>query len=401
MIKIVIPHMPHDGQVFHRAVVPTLMLRHSKMASIGYYAPGQILNFPMAGDQSVMFLQMPSDLEVFLKYIHITKRNNPKLRLWFDISDALWAADGPWQAGDFYKTIDFHKILGLFDIVTTTTPYLAEAIKEKYGVEKVHVMPNYVAVPNEIKRSDDAKPFMWFGSVSHDDNLGILMDSLDDELRPLVHFRGSTSRYGIQEEVVLPHDMLSYIAHHCKEALVIPLKNTEFNSYRSAMKLAMAGILNLGVIMTKGVCKDAEGWPAIFVDDIADGMRQWLAMSDKEKEKHKALIREHALKHTADRPENVQHVAEIFGAVVPKRVRSGDCKLLGAHEHQCVGDPPTGHVVFAMPGANFDLFEGKATIEMKPGFVASKLTWGDYDHWLQFAPYFLDGSVFGEQEHAE
>jgi len=103
----------------------------------------------------------------------------------YDVDDWLFAMPPSWPAYDYFFTrgtghptnaIGFYeRLLGLADVVTTTTSYLAEKILKKFPKADVRVLPNFIMAGDwdtmsRLEHNLDGPVLGWFGTGNHWDD---------------------------------------------------------------------------------------------------------------------------------------------------------------------------------------------------------------------------------------
>lgn len=152
------------------------------------------------------------------------------------------------------------------DLVTTTTPILADKFREINS--KVEVLPNYIDLdiwkPCEfIKKDGNEIRLYWAGGSSHYEDwcmlsgaLPVIMNKYKNVKLVIMGHQFKGALKGIPEDRIEFHRWVKTPAHPFKTILnrpdisLIPLKQTEFNESKSSIKWVEMGALGVPSVST-------------------------------------------------------------------------------------------------------------------------------------------------------
>lgn len=175
--------------------------------------------------------------------------------------------------------------LGIADLVTTTTPYLAEKLKE-YN-KNVFVFPNYMNMHRwdlpTLKNTSDRVRIGWAGSITHLNDIKMIQEPLQRVLNEfsnaqlvLVGDPRMKDLFTGNVEVMLgvPFDSYPTRLHGLRLDIgLAPLVDNEFNRCKSNIKW-----MEYSIAKTPGVFSRHVYWQKNFEDKlgfIADTQEQW------------------------------------------------------------------------------------------------------------------------------
>jgi len=188
-------------------------------------------------------------------------------RLILDIDDLMWAPD--WDV--FKKSWDpatldrLQSNITRAHVVTTTTPRLAQRIREWTGHPNIHVCPN--TVPAWLLARPMPEPYLqtvgWQGSSSHKNDIGSTIRNLERFLagHPDWKFRhyGHTQPPQPQVESFPWNNSLDEYWQTVSMQLGIgPLRDTEFNRCKSPLRAVEYAAL--GIVAVLPACPTYDGW---------------------------------------------------------------------------------------------------------------------------------------------
>lgn len=164
-----------------------------------------------------------------------------------------------------HKRKIFERCLALADVITATTPTLANLFTEKareFGNDaKAYDLPNCLDLrrwmPVEIKHQDVR--ILWQGGASHQPDLKVIQEALEIVCKKFpqvklvfggLHFPGITANID-PKQVEAYDNWTEYTAHPYRMALfgadinVVPIENIYFNSFKSDIKVSEAAALGI------------------------------------------------------------------------------------------------------------------------------------------------------------
>jgi len=166
-----------DAASYYRILCPFSILKYRGLpVTIGRPSIQEI------EDYDVLWLQQHADAETEV-LARAYKEAGKKIV--YDVDDWLFDIPPSWPSYDFFfargsgnakNPIGFYeRLLRMADVVTTTTPYLAQKIRARFPGADVRVLPNYILAGDwdtiePVKHHLDGPVLGWFGTGTHWDD---------------------------------------------------------------------------------------------------------------------------------------------------------------------------------------------------------------------------------------
>ena len=179
-------------------------------------------------------------------------------------------------------------LLKVADLVTTTTPHLAEVLKK--ANEHVEVLPNCLDMElwgqEPLKSTSDQVRIVWAGSATHREDMRMVKPAIMEILAkyPNVKFlycgdgeiwRNKLFEDHPQTEYVEPTDVDNWPAKFRSlqaDIAIAPLLDTEFNRAKSNLKFLEAAAYKIPMVCS----------PTVYSDTLTDGKECLIARTPKE-----------------------------------------------------------------------------------------------------------------------
>jgi glycosyltransferase involved in cell wall biosynthesis len=215
------------------------------------------------------------------------RRWKPRHRLVYEVDDDVYSVDrANWLAHRVYRwqvpvEVTRH-VAQVADLVTCSTPYLAEVQARETGHANIVVLPNYLdeAVFDVVRPRRERLVVGWAGGASYLREVSMIA-------RPLARFfaRNPHAEFhmvGQDFRGVLPFacrwtdwlpDVLDYYRALDFDIAVAPVADTEFNRSRSNVKVLAYAALGIPVVASDAEC---------FRDFVLDGVTGFLVRREHE-----------------------------------------------------------------------------------------------------------------------
>ena len=201
-----------DAASYYRIGAPFSLLKYRGVdAEVGIPAINESEKF------DILWLQMHADAEAELLarvYKDLGKR------VVYDVDDWLFDLPPSWPAYDHFfergtgkgtNRIGFHeRLIRMADVVTTTTPYLAGKLRERFPGADVRVLPNCILAGDwdtlrKASNNLDGPVLGWFGTGNHWDDWTEIAQPVADALEEV---GGYLALMGAPELITsLPHKL--------------------------------------------------------------------------------------------------------------------------------------------------------------------------------------------------
>lgn len=222
-----------------------------------------------------------------------------------------------------HKMTDAHftiqQTMKIADMITTTTPYLADKLRE-YN-EKVVVLPNYMDMKRwdgEIQINDtDEIRVGWMGSITHYDDIKLIEKPVKDVLREHpevklilmgdVRFTDLFKGYNVEVRLGVPFDVYPQILRALRIDIgLAPLVDNEFNRCKSPIKTYEYALINaLSIVsdvepyknsLAHAKCKTEKEWYYALEELISKphGYRSMVAKVKRRNLMDKLSLEKHA-----------------------------------------------------------------------------------------------------------
>ena len=267
--KILLHPANESASAFYRLLAPAATLR---MEGYGTTVAKAVFltteELKIAAPDVVVFQYQYSDAQI--SAIKRYRKALPKATLVYDLDDLLWevSASNP-AAGSIPSDIKSRvkKAMGLCDVVTTSTPYLASVLRASTRHKDIRVLPNYLPARfiNEAENGrrtsqiqpNPSKPRVGYaGGDSHADDIAFLKDVIV-EMADSVNwvFMGhlpegvEATDPNIEFHPAVPlADYPGALGGLNLDLAIAPLQDNEFNRCKSPLKVLEYGACGYAVL---------------------------------------------------------------------------------------------------------------------------------------------------------
>jgi len=282
---------------FYRCILPALAIRERSTKVSAHVA--QIGSAREALDYDVIVIQMthtPQTIQFAKKLKELGKK------IVFEVDDVYDRVEAwhDYQQRDFDLDL-FYQMLGIADVVTVTTKYLASHYRE-HTREEIVVLPNYV-LKHEFPRAsaDPHEGFrvLWAGSPSHFGDLAVVGRALSafaiahPDVK-LVFFGRKPVEFHASDKQIEFHDWTDFkeypnkLAALAGDVAIAPLADVPFNYGKSNLKLLEYGACGYPIIASNvGPYKETGQGRVVLCDkesDWTDALEAMYARPDVRKE---------------------------------------------------------------------------------------------------------------------
>ena len=211
----------------------------------------------------------------------------PKHRLVYEVDDDVYSVDpANWLAHRVYKfqvprDVTTH-VAQIADLVTCSTPHLAEVLARETGHQRIVVLPNYIDERLlELERPRRERLTVgWAGGASHARELASIRRPLFQFLKRNRHVEFHMIGTDFRDFLKLScrwtdwrDDIWDYYASIDFDVAVAPVADIEFNRSRSHIKVLAFAALGIPVVASDAEC---------YRDFILDGTTGFLVRAEHE-----------------------------------------------------------------------------------------------------------------------
>lgn len=302
-----------SGPAYHRVIMPLML-----MQDVDVYITNNLNEKDFEKGCDVLMYNRVVNENALPKIAELKKKYGFKVVV--DVDD-YWQLDKHHILYNEYLTNDFAakqiEQLKLADIVLTTNDRLANAVKPYNN--NVHVLPN--AIPHQGQFAIEKTPYpftrlFWQGSQTHKEDIRLLNGTTAELLNIASQIKmviagyvedcsewksmiwNYTSALRHQYKIIPATPIVDYYAAY-KEAdiCLIPLLKSEFNQYKSNLKVLEAANMGLPCIVSN--VHPYKDMPLIYVDKPNDWVKQIKRLVGSRKAQKEAAneLQEYCEKH--------------------------------------------------------------------------------------------------------
>lgn len=253
---------PDDAMAWYRSVLPLLRLKQIGAIEVDFMMSDNKPKWDLLVQYDIIFMQRPHEVK-YVDLAGIAKLH--RLKVWLDFDDPLWSINPESPVHAYYQQEDtrqaIERCVNLSDIITVSTPVLAQSVKEYYDKEAVVVLNaadlnGLQWMAKELKPAPEKPVLAWRGSQTHLEDVMQFkpeMDRIDSEIDVAWRMYGADmyfARKGLKD--VTHIGMMDFTLYQqtlrvdMGQIMFVPLADNHFNRCKSdiaAIEAVVAGMI--------------------------------------------------------------------------------------------------------------------------------------------------------------
>jgi len=253
---------PDDAMAWYRSVLPLLRLKQIGAIEVDFMMADNKPKWDLLVQYDIIFMQRPHEVK-YVDLAGIAKLH--RLKVWLDFDDPLWSINPESPVHAYYQQEDtrqaIERCVNLSDIITVSTPVLAQSVKEYYNKEAVVVLNaadlnGLQWMAKDLKPAPEKPALSWRGSQTHLEDVMQFkpeMDRIDSEIDVAWRMYGADmyfARKGLKD--VTHIGMMDFTLYQQTlrvdkgQIMFVPLADNHFNRCKSdiaAIEAVVAGMI--------------------------------------------------------------------------------------------------------------------------------------------------------------